>query len=507
LTDKIHSGDELGSSLDPSADEIRRWGNAAIEAMARYLDSIRDRRVYPNTTARQIREKLDRALPDEGVDFDRLLETFNDVIVATSRHNGHPRMFGYVQAPGTAIAALADLLASTLNANLTAWRSAPAAVEIERLTIDWIKQILGFNVDASGLFVSGGSMANFAALAVARRAKAPEELLNKSAQSLPQAMRVYISEETHHSVAKAAALLGLGRDNVRTVDVDERFKIRIGDLVAKITEDLEAGHLPFCVVANAGTVVTGACDPLREVIEVARRFNLWMHVDASYGGFAALAHSARDLFNAMHEADSVALDPHKWLYLPVDCGCVLYRDAAAARATFAHEAEYTRVLEQAPDEAFAFWDYGPELSRRFRALKVWMTLKGVGVRALGAAIEKDLACARHLERLVRASEDFEMLAPVELSIFCFRYVPPRFKRALASADEVERVRINEQLDAFNERLLIELQRDGSSYLSNARLRGRFSLRGCVMNYRTTLRDMEILLEDLRRVAGRVTETI
>lgn len=488
-----------GSSLDPSADEIRRWGHAAIEAMASYLDSIRGRRVYPRTTSRQIRESLDRTLPAEGVDFDRLLETFNGAIVGASRQNGHPRMFGYVQAPGTAIASFADLLASTLNANLTAWRSAPAAVEIEHLTIDWIKQILGVDAAAAGLFVSGGSMANLAALAAARRAKAPADLTNKGAQCLRQAMRVYISAETHHSIAKAAALLGIGCDNVRTVDVDERFKIRIDDLVAKITEDLEAWHLPFCVVANAGTVVTGAFDPLAEVSEVARRFNLWMHVDASYGGFAALAPSARNLFGALREADSVALDPHKWLYLPVDCGCVLYRDPKAARVTFAHEAEYTRVLEQAPDEAFAFWDYGPELSRRFRALKVWMMLKGVGLRALGGAIEKDLGCARHLERLVRASEDFEMLAPVELSIFCFRYVPPGLKRALAGANEMERARIDEQLDALNERLLIDLQQDGSSYLSNARLRGRFSLRGCVMNYRTTSRDMEVLLDDLRRV--------
>jgi len=496
----MDSGVEPGLSLDPSTDEIRRWGNAAIDAMAAYLDSLRDRQVYPRTTARQIREKLDRALPDEGVGFDHLLETFNNVIVAASRHNGHPRMFGYVQAPGTAIAALADLLASTLNANLTAWRSAPAAVEIERLTIDWIKQIVGVDAGAAGLFVSGGSMANLAALAAARRARAPADLTSKGAQCLHQAMRVYLSEETHHSIAKAAALLGLGRDNVRTIGVDERFRIRIDDLVAKITEDLEAGHLPFCVVANAGTVVTGAFDPLAQVGQVARQFNLWMHVDASYGGFAALAPSVKDLFGALPEADSVALDPHKWLYLPVDCGCVLYRDPETARATFAHEAEYTRVLEQAPDEAFAFWDYGPELSRRFRALKVWMMLRGVGLRALGAAIEKDLACARHLERMVRASEDFEMLAPVELSIFCFRYVPLRFRRALAGADQAERARINEELDALNERLLVALQQDGSSYLSNARLGGRFSLRGCVMNYRTTPRDMEVLLEDLRRVA-------
>jgi aromatic-L-amino-acid/L-tryptophan decarboxylase len=500
MTNKVPSDAESDSSLDPSAEQVRRWGNAAIETMANYLDSLRGRRVYPRTTARQIREELDRALPEEGVGFDRLLENFNDVIVAASRHNGHPRMFGYVQAPGTAIAAIADLLASTLNANLTAWRSAPAAVEIERLTIDWIKQIVGFKADAGGLFVSGGSTANLSALATARRAKASPDLTSKGAQCLRQAMRVYVSEETHHSVAKAAALLGLGRDNVRAIGVDERYKIRIGELVAAITEDLEAGHLPFCVVGNAGTVNTGACDPLREISAVARRFNLWMHIDASYGGFAVLAPSVRGLFDAMSEADSVALDPHKWLYLPVDCGCVLYRDAEAARATFAHEAEYTRVLEQEPDEAFAFWDYGPELSRRFRALKVWMMLKGVGLRSLSEAIEKDLACARHLESLVKASDDFEMLAPVELSIFCFRHVPARLKRALAGANEVERKRIDEQLDAFNERLLVELQRDGSSYLSNARLGGRFSLRGCVMNYRTTLRDMEILLDDLRRVA-------
>ncbi len=500
MTDQVPSGAKSDLPLDPSADQIRRWAHSATETMANYLDSLRDRRVYPRTTARQIREGLDRALPEEGLDFDGLLKIFNDVIVAASRHNGHPRMFGYVQAPGTAIAAIADLLASTLNANLTAWRSAPAAVEIERLTIDWIKQIVGFGAEAGGLFVSGGSTANLSALATARRAMAPSDLTSKGAQSLPQAMRVYVSEETHHSIAKAATLLGLGRDNVRVIGVDKHYKIRIDELVAAISEDLAAGHLPFCVVGNAGTVNTGACDPLREILAVARRFNLWMHVDASYGGFAVLAPSAHGLFDSMSEADSVALDPHKWLYLPVDCGCVLYRDAEAARATFAHEAEYTRVLEQEPDEAFAFWDYGPELSRRFRALKVWMLLQGVGLRALREAIEKDLACARHLESLVRASDDFEMLAPVELSIFCFRHVPPHLQRALRNADETERARIGEELDALNERLLVALQRDGSSYLSNARLQGRFSLRGCVMNYRTTPRDMEVLLDDLRRVA-------
>ena len=286
-------------------------------------------------------------------------------------------------------------------------------------------------------------------------------------------------------------MLGLGRDSVRKISVDAHLKIRIDDLVAQIEEDLAAGHRPFCIVANAGTVMTGAVDPLAQVAEVARRYHLWLHVDGAYGGFAILAPSAKPLFAALHEADSISLDPHKWLYLPVDCGCVLYRDPQAARATFALEAEYTRVFNQEADEAFAFWDYGPELSRRFRALKVWMLFKGVGLRALGEAIEKNIACARYLEQLVQQSEDFEMLAPVELSIFCFRHVPQKLKRS-----------VNEQeINALNERLLTELQRDGSSYLSNARIGDRFALRGCVLNYRTTFEDMEILLRDLRRVAA------
>src|SRR6266480_3303701 len=327
-------------SLDPSPEQIRSWANAAVELMAEYLGTLRDRRVYPSTSSRRIREQLDSSLPREPTTFDELVGTFRNILIELSRHNGHPRMFGYVQAPGTAIAAIADLLASTLNANLTAWRSAPAAVELERLTIDWIKQIIGFNRDAAGLFVSGGSMANMAALAAARRAKAPPEISNEGAQSCSHALRVYASEEVHHSIVKAAALLGIGRDNVRMIGVDERYKINLDALVAAIEEDRAADQLPICVVANAGTVATGAFDPLAQISEIARRYNLWLHVDAAYGGFAALALSTRPLFASIEDADSLALDPHKWLYLPVDCGCILYRDPEAARATFAHEAEY-----------------------------------------------------------------------------------------------------------------------------------------------------------------------
>ncbi|PYL10282.1 MAG: pyridoxal-dependent decarboxylase [Verrucomicrobia bacterium] len=465
--------------LEPTADEIRDWGNSVIQLMVDYLGDLRDRRVYRQMSSREIREKLDPALPTKGISFDGLLKVFRENIIPFSRQNAHPRMFGYVQSPGIPIAAFADLLASTLNANLTVWRSAPAPVELERLTIDWIRQILGFNAEAGGLFVSGGSMANLAAIAAARQAK----------DFSSSRLRMYASSATHFSIAKAAALLGIGRENVRLVAVDERFKIRTDDLVAKITTDLEAGLLPFCVVANAGTVDTGAVDPLAEIREIADRFQLWMHVDGSYGAFAILAESARRLFGGIEQADSIALDPHKWLYLPVDVGCVIYRDPEIARAAFAHEADYTRMFGEKADEAFAFWDYGPELSRRFRALKVWMLLKGVGLESLSEAIESNLACARYLESMVRASDDFEMLAPVQLSIFCFRHVPAQLTHESPEA-----------IDAFNERLLVALQRDGSSYLSNATLAGRFALRGCVLNYRTTLHDMEILLDDLRRVA-------
>src|SRR5438094_5387473 len=257
--------------LDPSADEIRDWSNSVIQLMTDYLGDLRDRPVYRRISSLRIRDRLDATLPTKGTDFDGLLRVFREDIIPFSRQNAHPRMFGYVQSPGTPLAAVDDLLASTLNSNLTVWRSAPAPVEVERLTIDWIRQILGFNPEAGGLFVSGGSMANLAAIAAARQAK----------DSSSDRLRMYASSETHFSIAKAAALLGIGRQNVRHVAVDEHFRIRVGDLISKITADLEAGYVPFCVIANAGTVNTGAVDPLAEIREVANRLQLWMHVDGS----------------------------------------------------------------------------------------------------------------------------------------------------------------------------------------------------------------------------------
>lgn len=467
-------------------EEFRAMAGAAVHFLASYFETIERRPVLVPTTSRAIHELIDEPLPQAGADFQALLDTVCDVICQYSRHSAHPRMFGYVASPGTAVTAIGSMLAAAMNINVTAWRSAPSATDLERLTIDWLKEMLGYPAQAGGLFTSGGSMATFAALGAARSAKAGADVVRDGVAAVGRRMCVYVSEEGHFSVVKAAGMLGLGERNVRPVKTDDRLRMDLADLARLVDADLAAGYMPFCVVASAGTTATGAFDPLAELADFARRYNLWLHVDAAYGGFAALAPSARHFFAGMAEADSVTLDPHKWLYLPVGCGCVLYKDPATARAAFSHGADYTRTIGLERDEAFAFWDYGPELTRPFRALDLWLLLKYAGAKRLGQAIEENIACARYFEELVKGSEDFEMLAPVELSIFCFRYMP----KGLAG-----------DLNALNERILVELQRGGSTYLSNATVRGRFALRGCVLNYRTTKADMDRVLDDVRAAAA------
>lgn len=461
-------------------------GQSAVEWIAEYCESLPGRKVVQPTSSQALRDALSEPLPQAGSDFESLLDRFANQISDYCRHNGHPRFFGYVSSPGTPVTAIASMLAAALNVNVTCWRSAPAATELEHIVINWLKQMLGYPDAAAGLLVSGGSMANFAAIAAARCAKTEADIVRDGAAAEPRAMCAYASSEGHFSIAKAAGMLGIGERYVRQVRTNGRFEIDIEDLRRQVLEDRRAGRLPFLVVGNAGTTATGAFDPIRELAAFAREYDLWFHVDAAYGGFSALAPSSRGLFDGIAEADSVALDPHKWLYLSMGCGCVLYKDPASAFRAFAHEADYTRRIGLEQDEAFAFWNYGPELSRPFRSLDLWLLLQHVGARRLGEAIEENIACARYLAELVERSDDFEMLAPVGLSVFCFRHVPRGFTG---------------DLNDWNERLLVRLQRDGSSYLSNAQVNGKFALRGCVLNYRTTRRDMEILLEDVRKAAN------
>jgi glutamate/tyrosine decarboxylase-like PLP-dependent enzyme len=468
-----------------SPETFRDAARASVDWAADYYEHLAERPLIVPTTSEALRTLLSEPLPRSGEDIGALLETVDGVISRFSRHPGHPRFFGYVASPGSPVTALGSLLASVMNLNVTCWRSSPAATEIEHTTVNWLKEMLGYPATADGLLVSGGSMANFAGLAAARSAKAPGNVVHDGVAAAGKRMCIYVSEEGHFSIAKAAGMLGLGEANVRAVPTDEHFRIDLRALDRLVEQDRAAGYLPICVVANAGTTATGAFDPIGEVAEAARRHNLWLHVDGAYGGFSALAPSVRHLFDGIAEADSVALDPHKWLYMPVGCGSILYKDPESARAAFAHDAEYTRPIGMERDEAFVFWDYGPALSRPFRALELWLQIKSAGADRLGEAIERNLACARYLEKLVKASGDFEMLAPVELSVFCFRYAPRNYAG---------------DLDALNERILVEVQRGGSTFLSNARVRGKFALRGCVLNYRTTERDMEIALEDVRRAA-------
>jgi aromatic-L-amino-acid/L-tryptophan decarboxylase len=461
-------------------DEIRALGQAALDRIVAYYDTLPSRPIIEPTTSADLRRQLDEPLPQEGADFNTLLDELDATLVRYSRHNGHPRFFGYIASPGTPVNTIGSMLQSALNVNVTAWRSAPSAAEMERVTINWIKEMLGYPRDAIGLYVSGGSMANFAGLAAARTAKAPVNVVREGLGAVRRAMCLYVSEEAHYSIEKAAGMLGLGEAHVRHVKTDDRFRLDLADLDRLVAGDRAAGHLPFCVVASAGTTATGSVDPIPEIADFARRENLWLHVDAAYGAFAALSPTYRHLLDGIARADSVALDPHKWLYLPMGTGCILYKDPAAARAAFSHGAEYTRTIGLENDEAFAFWDYGPELSRPFRALDVWLLLKYAGARRIGEAVEQNIARAKYFEKLVQRSTDFEMLSPVELSVFCFRY-------KAATGD----------LNAINERALVALQRAGRTYLSNAGLRGQFALRGCVLNYRTTEKDMEQILDDVR----------
>lgn len=257
-------------------------------------------------------------------------------------------------------------------------------------------------------------------------------------------------------------------------------------------------------MASAGTAATGAIDPLPEVADVAREYDLWFHIDGAYGAPAAMVADRKPHFAALERADSISLDPHKWLYTPVDCGCLLFHDAAVARKAFVTEADYVKVHEQTEIESFAFWDYGIELSRRFRALKVWLTLKYYGARRLAEAIADDIALANYMAELVQAAPDLELLAPTQLSICCFRYVPARLRERIERTKNQEAVEsVNHELNQLNERIMYRIQRGGRAYLSNAMLRGRFALRACIINFRTTRADIELTLQVVREAAQQI----
>ncbi len=476
------------SSLDLSKESMLELSTKITRFVTDYFEQVSEYPVFPPTAAGKTFASLDKDLAHEGESLDELLGDLN-VILENSRHNGHPRFFGYVASPANPVAVFADFVASALNVNVTSWRSGPAATEVERAVVRWLGSLVGFDENASGLLTSGGSMANFIALFVAHRTKADSiEMIGRRGLWNSEPMLIYASQEVHLSILKAADLMGLGRDHVRLIACDERLKMDSGKLREAIVADRTNGKKAFCVVASAGTVNTGAIDPLHAIAEIAREFDLWFHVDGAYGAPGALDENKRGLFSGIEQADSLSLDPHKWLYVPLDSGCILFKDGHAHRAAFSDEAaDYIKVHES-DDEAFAFWDYGPELSRRFRALKIWFTLRYYGVRRLAAAISDDNLLAQYLAKAVEKSSDFELLAPVELSICCFRYVPPELR-----GDE-------DALNELNARVMHRVQRGGEAYISNATIRGKFALRACITNFRTTTADIDYTLDVIRKAA-------
>lgn len=489
-------------SLDIDEGALRALQDEAGAIVADYFKNVSTLKVFPDTgDIQRLKKFTDAALHDEGEAIESILADFR-LLLNASRHNGHPRFFGYVASPSTHVGAYADLLASALNSNVTSWRSAPAATEVERTTVRWLSELVGYDAKASGILTSGGSLANLTALLMAHRSRAPRDVARKGLSSTAVPMTVYASTEVHLSIPKAADVLGIGREQVRLIETDAGFRLDVGKLRERIESDVGAGLKPFCIVASAGTVNTGAVDPLEEVARVAQEFDLWFHVDGAYGALAAMTEEKRSLFRGMERADSLSLDAHKWLYAPLDCGCLLFRDADVARAALSDSgADYIKVHEEEEREAFAFWDYGIELSRRFRALKLWMMLRYYGRRRVAEAIAHDNLMAQALAEAVEEAEDFELLAPVSLSICCFRYLPEGLRARFKEAEsEEEREAVNAEIDRINTLVMQRVQRGGHAYVSNATLRGRFSLRACITNFRTTREDLKMTLEVIRDAA-------
>ena len=447
-------------SLSPA--EYRALASRAVEITTQYLERLRELPSFPSTSGDETSARFDEPLPERGIGAAALEDL--QAVLALARPGG-PRFFGYVLGSGEPVAAVADLVASVLNQNVTAWRSGPAAVTIERTVVRWLAEAIGCK-DFTGSFTGGGSMANLMALAMARGASPTGTL--------------YASTEAHMSIPKAAALLGLGYDAVRAVVVDASFRMVPEALDRAIRDDLAAGKRPIAVIATAGTVAMGSIDPLDAVAEVAKAHGLWLHVDGAYGALAALA--VPETFRGLDRADSISIDPHKWLYQPLDCGCLLYRDPAVARATFSHTGDYAQSLQSDPDESFAFFEESLELSRRFRALKVWLSLRYHGVGAFREAIRGDLALAQRLASRIDAEPALERLAPVALSAVCFRH---------------------EGSDDFNRRILQRIIRRGRVYISNATIGGRFALRACIVNHRSRPEDVDAIVSETLAAAAEV----
>ncbi len=470
------------SPLEMNQAAFRALGHDMVDHLADFLESLPERRVSPGETPGQVRSALgDSPLPLSGTAPGPLLEQATKLLLDHSTFNGHPRFMGFITSPAAPIGILGEFLAAAINPNVGGWVLSPMATEMETQTIRWIAEMIGYPADAGGLLVSGGTMANFVGFLAARKAKVTWDTRSHGmAGQGSRRLRVYASTETHTWLHKAVDLFGLGTDSICWLPVDSAQRMETQALRERIASDRANGDLPFMVIGSAGTVSTGAVDPLPKIASIAREHDLWFHVDGAYGGFAAVADNAPADLHAMSEADSVAVDPHKWLYAPLDAGCTLVRDRRLLRGTFAqNRPSYYKAL-QGGEEAINYFEYGPENSRSFRALKIWLALNHAGRAGYAQMISDDIRLAEKLFALASSHPELQAFAQ-GLSITTFRFVP---RDLAAGASKVE-----DYLNLLNSELMTRLQKSGEAFLSNAVVNGKFLLRACIVNFRTSIADI------------------
>jgi aromatic-L-amino-acid decarboxylase len=482
------------ADLDWAPDRAAAFGREAIDIWTELLSGLRDRPVGRDETPAEVRAAILIDVPDEPLPIVDLANHLREVALDHSVYPGHPGFMAYVSGAGTAPGVVADLVAAALNQNVGGWMLSPAATEIEEHLVRWLGHVVGYGDGCGGLVTSGGAVATLIALKAARDHHGEGNVRRDGLRPGPQLV-CYASSEAHVVIDRAADILGLGSDAVRHVPVDDGYRMRLDVLRAMIAADRADGLDPFAVVGTAGTTATGAIDPLGSLADLCEAEGLWFHVDGADGAPAVLAPELRGLFTGIERADSVALDPHKWLYVPLAVGCLLVRRARQLPESFDVEASYVHqdrdLVERGDDLGF----FGVQFSRGFAALKVWVSLLAHGRHAYARRIHHDVELARYLDAQVRQRPEFEPMAPVTLSVACFRYVPAD----LDAADPGDQT----YLDGLNERLMTAIQTDGRSFCSNAVLQGRYALRACIVNFRTESDDVDRLLDVAAELGRRI----
>jgi aromatic-L-amino-acid decarboxylase len=476
-------------TLDPEDwESMRTLGHRMVDDMLDYMRTVRERPAWQHAPD-SVRAHFDGPLPLDPQPPEAVYAEFREHVLPYPVGNIHPRFWGWVFGTGTALGALAELLAASMNIGASGGLAYHSANYVEYQVLDWFKEMLGFPASASGLLTSGCSAANLIGLAVARNAKAGYDLRREGLGATPHKMVLYASAEIHSSVQKAVELLGLGSDSLRRVPVDDRFRMDLTALRAALARDRADGHLPFCVVGAAGTTNTGAIDDLEALADLCRQEDLWLHVDGAFGAWAAIAPGARHLVAGMERADSLAFDLHKWMYMPYELGCVLVRHEEQHRRAFSLTPDYLAHGEgnRGLSGLDLPWlsDYGFQLSRGFRALKAWMSLKEHGTLKYGCLIQQNLDQARYLAGLVEAAPELELVAPVALNVVCFRVVRPGLDEAV--------------LNELNRQIVIELQEGGVAAVSGTLIRGIYALHVAHCNHRSRREDFDVLVREVIRL--------